>query len=85
MAGLEPDRKRQAAVGRQAEGVPAAGRVVPSARWYRFALATITLGMLTGFYGTLPAAFIIFHFGNVAAAAHYSVIQDLIALTALRT
>jgi hypothetical protein len=82
MAGLKPDRKRQAAMGRQAEGVPAARRVVPSARWYRFALAAIILGVLTGFYGTLPAAFVIFHFDNVAAAAHYSVIQDLIALTA---
>jgi hypothetical protein len=82
MAGLKPDRKRQAAMGRQAAEVPAARRVVPSARWYRFALAAITLGMLTGFYGTLPAASIIFHLDNVAAAAHYSVIQDLIALTA---
>jgi hypothetical protein len=67
-------------VGRGAAGVPAAWRVVPSARWYRFALVTIILGMLTGFYGTTPAAFVIFH--HVAAAAHYSGIQDLIVLTA---
>lgn len=45
---LKPDRKWQAAMGRRA-GVRAAWRVVPSARWYRFALVTIILGMLTGF------------------------------------
>ncbi len=38
--------------------------------------------MLTGFYGTTPAAFVIFHLGNVPAAAHYSATQDLIMLTA---
>jgi hypothetical protein len=79
---LKPDRKRQAAMGRGAAGVPAAWRVVPSARWYRFALVTIILGMLIGFYGTVPAAFVIFHLDNVPAAAHYLGIQDLIVLTA---
>jgi hypothetical protein len=69
---LKPDRKWQAAMGRRAGGAPAAWRVVPSARWYRFALVTIILGMLTGFYGTAPAAFVIFHLDNVPAAAHYS-------------
>jgi hypothetical protein len=38
--------------------------------------------MLTGFYGTTPAAFVIFHLDNVPAVAHYSGIQDLIMLTA---
>jgi hypothetical protein len=79
---LKPDRKRQAAVGRRAAGAPAAGRVVPSARWYRFALVTIIVGMLTGFYGTVPAAFVIFHLDNVPATAHYSGIQDLIVAAA---
>jgi hypothetical protein len=79
---LNPDRKWQAARGRRAAGARAAWRVVPSARWYRFALVTIILGMLTGFYGTVPAAFVIFHLDNVPAAAHYSGIQDLIVLAA---
>jgi hypothetical protein len=69
-------------VGRQAEGVPAAGRVVPSARWYRFAVVTIVLGMLTGFYGTFPAAFVLFHLGDVAAAAHRPAISDVLVWTA---
>ncbi len=69
-------------MGRRAAGVLAAGRVVPSARWYRFALVTIILGMLTGFYGTTPAAFVVFHLGNVPATGHYSATQDLIMLAA---
>jgi hypothetical protein len=78
---LKPDRKWQAAMGRRAAGVLAAGRVVPSARWYRFAVVTIIPRYADRVYGTLPAAFVIFHLGNVPAVAHYSGVQDLIMLT----
>jgi hypothetical protein len=71
-----------AAAGRGSAGVPAARQAVPSARWHRFAAATIILGVLTGFYGAIPAAIALFNTDNVATAAHFSDIQDLISCTA---
>lgn len=71
-----------AAAGQGFGGVPAARQVIPSARWNRFAAATIVLGVLTGFYGTIPAAVALFNTDNVATAAHFSDLQDVIAWTA---
>lgn len=34
------------------------------------------------FYGTIPAAFVIFHLDSIPAAAHYSATQDTIVLAA---
>jgi hypothetical protein len=81
-ARLDPGRKRQAAVGRRAAGIPAAGRVVPSARWYRFALVTIILGMLTGFYGTTRQPSLSFTSATSQPQGNYSATQDLIILAA---
>jgi len=61
---------------------PAARQVIPSARWSRFAAATMILGVLTGFYGTIPAAVALFNTDHVATAAHFSDIQDAIAWAA---
>ena len=72
----------ETAAGQGPAGVPAAGQAIPSARWDRFAAATIILGVLTGFYGTIPAAFGLFNTDSVATAAHFSDIQDVIACTA---
>jgi Septum formation len=57
-------------------------RVIPSARWTRFAVVTAALGLLTGFYGTWPAAYGLFHLDNVDTAIHFSDLQDAIACTA---
>jgi hypothetical protein len=40
------------------------------------------LGVLTGFYGAIPAAVGLFNTDNVATAVHFSDIQDVIAWTA---
>ncbi len=61
---------------------PAARQVIPSARWSRFAAAAMILGVLTGFYGTIPAAVALFSTDHVATAAHFSDIQDVIAWAA---
>lgn len=57
-------------------------RVIPSARWTRFAVVTAALGLVTGFYGTWPAAYGLFHLDNVDTAIHFSDLQDFIACTA---
>jgi hypothetical protein len=79
---LKPDWDRKMAAGGKADRRPAMRQDVPSARWSRFAGATLGLGVLTGFYGTIPAAIGLFHLDNVATAAHFSDIQDVIACTA---
>jgi hypothetical protein len=56
--------------------------VIPSARWTRWAVITVTLGLLTGFYGTGPAADALFHLDNVDTAVHFSDLQDAIAIAA---
>jgi hypothetical protein len=42
----------------------------------------MTLGLLTGFYGTAPAADALFHLDNVDTAVHFSDLQDAIAIAA---
>src|SRR5215470_10452091 len=69
---LKPDWDRKTAPRREAARRPATRQDVPSARWSRFARATFVLGLLTGFYGTIPAAIALFHLDNVATAVHFS-------------
>jgi hypothetical protein len=79
---LQAEREREAAAAREPAVSPPARRVIPSARWSRFAGATMILGLLTGFYGTIPAGVALFNTDHVATAAHFSNIQDVIAWTA---
>lgn len=79
---LKPDWDRKVAASREAARRPAVRQDVPSARWSRFAGVTLVLGVFTGFYGTIPAGIALFHLDNVATAAHFSDIQDVIAWTA---
>lgn len=79
---LKTEGEREAVAARGPAGAPAARQVIPSARWHRFAAAAMILGVLTGFYGTIPAAVVLFNTDNVATAAHFSDMQDVIAWTA---
>jgi hypothetical protein len=79
---FKPVWDRAEAERRMAAGRPEIRRDVPSVRWSRLAGATLAVGVLTGFYGSVPAGIALFHLDNVATAVHYSVIQDLIAVTA---